>query len=129
MKLNFLNRSFGFVLVFILVVSTASCANFKTHRVAESSDDLQNPTQSWYSHPLERLGDGFANIVYGPLELIYQFKEEIKRTDPVRGLLPGVLKGVTWFGVREVVGVFEMVTFFLPLEPHLDPFDTTWLHL
>ena len=68
------------------------------------------------------------NIVTGPLELIYQFKEEIKRTDPLRGAIPGVFRGVTWFAVREVVGVFEIVTFPIPWKPHLKPFDTDWLH-
>lgn len=76
---------------------------------------------------LDQLGRGFSNMVYALFELPYQLKEEIKRTDPVQGLLPGVIKGVFWTGMREVVGVFEVVTFVAPSEPIIKNFDTDWL--
>ena len=109
------------VLVLCLLFSVSGFAAEETH------PDLAQPSQSIYSSPVQRLASGFGNIVYGPLEIIYQLKEEMKRTDPIRGLIPGVLRGVSWFGAREVVGVFEIVTFFLPLQPHLEPFSTSWL--
>ncbi len=122
-------RFFALVLIATLFVSHPICFALETQKVEETQSDLSQPTQSFYSAPVERIGSGVANIVYGPLELVYQFKEEIKRTDPVRGAVPGVIRGVSWFVAREVVGVFELVTFFLPLKPHLTPFNTDWLHI
>jgi putative exosortase-associated protein (TIGR04073 family) len=116
------NRLIRFSVILMIVLSLSSPAFSE-----EKSVDLSQPSQSFNSSPVERIGDGFANIVYGPFELIYQLKEEVKRTDPVRGFVPGLFRGISWFATREVVGIFEMVTFFLPLDPHLEPFDTSWL--
>jgi len=129
MKSNHSIQFVAFVLIAILSVSTPVCFASGKQNTKEIQTDLSQPSQSFYSAPVERLGSGFSNIVYGPLELIYQFKEEIKRTDPIRGTVPGVIRGVSWFAAREVVGVFELVTFFLPLKPHLEPFNTDWLHI
>lgn len=120
-KINFIAVALCFLFF------TSSCTRFSKQKPGEKPD-LSQPRQSFYSAPLERLNSGFMNIVTGPLELIYQPKEEMKRTDPLRGLIPGVVKGVTWLVVREVVGIFEIGTFILPFKPHLQPFDTDWLH-
>ena len=129
MRSHFLNRLFTFALILVLFVSAPAFSALEKEKIEQKPIDLSHPKQSFYSAPAERLGDGFANVVYGPFELVYQMKEEIKRTDPIRGIIPGLLRGVTWFGTREVVGIFEIVTFFIPLKPHLKPFDTDWLHL
>ncbi len=129
MKFNSMSKLFVLVLILLLFVSTSAFCALEKEKMEQTPVNLSQPKQSFYSAPIERLGDGFSNIIYGPLELVYQMKEEIKRTDPVRGVIPGLLRGVTWFGTREVVGVFEMVTFFLPLKPHLEPFNTDWIHL
>ena len=124
-----LNHLFAFILIILLSCSTSVfSAPLEKENIKTSSANLKQPKQSFYSSSIERLGDGFADIVYGPLELIYQMKEEIKRTDPVHGFVPGLLRGVSWFGAREVVGAFEIVTFFLPLKPHIEPFNTDWFH-
>ena len=121
-------KRFGLV-TFILcgIFFMTGCTRFSKQKPGEQPD-LSQPRQSFYSAPIERLNSGFMNIVTGPLELIYEPNEEIKRTSIVRGLLPGVIRGVTWFGVREIVGVFEIVTFIVPWKPHLKPFNTDWLH-
>ena len=87
------------------------------------------PTIDYPSAVLERAGSGLANVAYGPLEVIYNVKEEIKRTDPLRGLIPGLGKGTGWLVTREAVGVFELVTCFLPYKPVLKKFDTDWIYL
>lgn len=114
------------LLCFTFFVS--ACARFSKQKPGEEPD-LSQPRQSFYSSPIDRLNSGFMNILTGPFELFYQPKEEIKRTNYVRGLLPGVFRGVTWFAVREAVGLFEIVTFPLPLKPHLEPINTDWLTL
>ncbi|MBI3999290.1 MAG: exosortase system-associated protein, TIGR04073 family [Candidatus Omnitrophica bacterium] len=89
--------------------------------------DLSQPRQSFYSAPIDRLNSGFINMVSGPFELVNQLREEIKRTNPVRALIPGIFRGVSWFVVREAVGIFEIGTFFVPWKPHLEPIDLDWL--
>src|SRR3990167_5433815 len=103
-------------LCFLFLIT--GCMHFSKQKPGEKPD-LSQPRESFYSAPVHRLGSGFANILTGPFELVYQFKEEIKKSNPIYGTLPGVIKGVTWFAMREVVGVFEIVTFFVPWEPHL----------
>lgn len=128
------NRNAWF-LVFILILGLllsfpiSGFSELAEQPIDRSTPDLSEPRQSFVSARLERLGSGVANVVYGPLELPYQIKEEIKRTDPIQGSLPGLLRGLGWFGAREGVGLFEIVTFLVPLKPHLKPFDTGWLQV
>jgi putative exosortase-associated protein (TIGR04073 family) len=75
-----------------------------------------------------RAQSGFSNIVYGPLEPIYQLREEVKKTDPVRGFIPGLFKGVGWCLAREFVGVYELLTFHQPHKQTLKEFDTEWIY-
>ena len=118
------------LIVFLLCISflLTGCMRFSKQKPGEKPD-LSQPRQSFYSGALDRLNSGFMNILSGPAELLNQPREEIKRTNPIRGLLPGMFKGVTWLTVREVVGVFEVGTFFVPLKPHLEPINTEWLTL
>ena len=120
------SRLIAAVLCFLFLFT--GCMRFSKQKPGEKPD-LSQPRQSFYSGPLDRLNSGFMNILSGPVELLNQPREEIKRTNPIRGLLPGMLKGVTWLTVREAVGVFEVGTFFIPLKPHLEPINTDWLTL
>ena len=115
-----------FALGLCVLVFVTGCMRFSKQRPGEQPD-LSQPRQSFYSAPFDRANSGFVNIVTGPFELIYQLKEETKRTNYLVGFVPGMVRGVTWFALREVVGVFEIATFWLPLKPHLEPFDFTWL--
>ena len=90
--------------------------------------DLSQPRQSFASYSIERFNSGVLNIVTGPFEIFYQLTQETTRTNPVIGFVPGLFRGVAMFAAREVIGVFEIGTFFLPLKPHLKPFDFEWLH-
>ncbi|MBI4372520.1 MAG: exosortase system-associated protein, TIGR04073 family [Candidatus Omnitrophica bacterium] len=103
----------------------ASSLFFKPAWAEEAA--LSQPKESSDVSPLDRLNSGFANIFTGPLELINQLREEVKRRDLPSAIVPGVVKGVGWFAVREGVGIFELVTFFMPWEPHLEPMNLDWL--
>ncbi len=111
--------------------SSAGGANIPASSREEAAQAIQQtqPTIDYPSAMLERASSGLTNIAYGPVEVIYQLKEEIKRTDPLRGLIPGLGRGVGWLVVREAVGVFELVTFYLPYKPVLKKFDTDWIYL
>ena len=129
MMLAIIRRKKPFGLLTIALCSlffVTGCMHFRKQKPGEKPD-LSQPRQSFYSAPFERLNSGFMNMVTGPLEVPYQFKEEIKRTNWITGLLPGVVRGVTWFALREVVGAFEIGTFWLPLKPLLQPYDFGWL--
>jgi len=121
-------RELGFaVLIIGLLFFATGCVRLTKQKPGEEAD-LSGPRQSVVSYPLERLNRGFGNMVFGPLEIVNRLREEVNRTDPVNGFLPGLVKGVLWFGLREVVGAFEVVTFVLPLKPILPEFNTDWLH-
>ena len=120
-------RWFGFfAIVLCFLFFAVGCTRFSKQKPGEKPD-LSQPRQSFYSAPLERLNSGFTNILTGPFELINQPRIEIKSSDPIRGFIPGLFKGVTWFAIREIVGAFEIGTFIIPWKPHLKPFDIDWL--
>lgn len=117
-------KQFGFIVVALCCLFVV--AGFSEQKPDEKPD-LSQPAQSFYSPPLERFNSGFVNVLSGPIEPINRLREEVKRTDPVRGFVPGVLQGLRWFAVREAVGIYEMVTFTSPKKPHLEPIDVDWL--
>ena len=118
--------------VFIFVQGTIFAEETQTvvQQASESVSVSETvpPAEDQDSSGWARAASGFSNMVYAPIELVYRMKEEIKRTDPVRGFIPGLVKGIGWFGMREGVGIFELVTFYLPHQPILKPFDTDWLY-
>ena len=79
--------------------------------------------------PLARLTSGVVNIVTAPLELVDKPREELKKTNPVDGFVPGAIKVIGWAATRASVGVWEMLTFYLrhDKQPHLEPIDLDWL--
>lgn len=70
---------------------------------------------------LKKLGRGAANCVTFPLELIEQVKRANLSDGPMAAYTWGLLKGVGMMGVRAVVGVYEVVTFPLPLPKEYKP--------
>lgn len=115
-----------FILILGLILSTSVFAEIEKPS-EQTPTDLSKQTTPGESYKLHRLGDGFANILYGPLEIVNQFRQEIKLSDPVRGFVPGIIRGFAWFGMREAAGISEIATFYVPAEPPLEPFDTSWL--
>ena len=63
---------------------------------------------------VRKLGRGFANLLFGVVELPNQYTKAQSEHGGAAGWTYGVPKGVVrWFG-REIVGVFEIVTFPVP---------------
>ena len=131
----------GFLLVVVCgLFFVTGCARFSKHKSegkptaqkaapAPSAEKVTPEVSAEKSSDrLKRLSDGFTNVIFGPVELVYQMKEEVKKTDPVRGFLSGLIKGISWFGLREGVGIFEMVTFYSGAKPQLKPFNTDWVY-
>ena len=119
-------RRLMFLCVLSLFLCSVAGSTVLAKEAAAASPAIQ-PTESRSSAMLERASHGFSNIIYGPIEIPYQLKEEVKRTDPVRGLIPGVVRGVSWMCAREAVGFYELFTFYAHGGPKLKDFDTNWL--
>ncbi|MBI4395171.1 MAG: exosortase system-associated protein, TIGR04073 family [Candidatus Omnitrophica bacterium] len=115
--------------IVILIVAFFALTTNTYSEEPSVSPDLSHPTQSFYSAPLDRLSSGFVNVVTSPLELINQPREELKRADFFPAIIPGIVRGIGWFGVRLGVGIFEIVTFPVPWKPHLDRINLDWLSL
>ena len=70
---------------------------------------------------LKKLGRGTANVLTAPLELLEQQQRANRDDGPFAGLTYGVFKGVCMTGVRALVGVYEIVTFPIPIPKNYKP--------
>ena len=62
-----------------------------------------------------KLGRGFGNLAFGALEICRQPSELAKNQRWPIAVAGGVPKGILYFVARELVGVYEIVTFPIPL--------------
>lgn len=77
--------------------------------------------------PIEKLGRGVANIVFGPCELLIKPVDTAKEQGNVAGITAGVFYGIFYGVARVVVGVADVVTFLIPLPGCPDnKYDTGW---
>ena len=118
---------FFMVLLFCFFVFSKAYA--ETYGTGATETQVVEHEKNVGNGPLARLTSGFVNLLTAPLELIDKPREELKKTNPVYGFVPGVFKGVGWFGARASVGVWEVLTFYLrhDKQPHLEPMDLDWL--
>jgi putative exosortase-associated protein (TIGR04073 family) len=66
---------------------------------------------------VRKLGRGCANLLFGVVEMPNQYTKAVSEHGGAAGVTYGVPKGfVRWIG-RELVGVYEIVTFPIPF-PH-----------
>lgn len=75
--------------------------------------------------PPHKFGRGVVNLVLGIMEVPGRMVEEGRRRGPLWALSLGFAKGVGGFVTRELVGVYEIVTFPAPVprgyQPILEP--------
>ncbi len=74
---------------------------------------------------LDKFGRGFLNIAFGVIEIPKQSVKRAIDTDSGYGYTSGFFVGIGFFVLRELAGVYELVTFPVPLpsgyEPIIDP--------
>lgn len=70
---------------------------------------------------LKKLGRGLANCATFPLEIIEQIKRTNASDGPTAAYTVGILKGVSMMVVRAAAGVYEVVTFPVPLPKQYEP--------
>lgn len=69
----------------------------------------------------DKLGRGVMNIAVSPLELFHGLGDAIKERDLAIGLPVGIFYGA-WNTVKRAgVGVYEMITFPIPLPANYEP--------
>jgi putative exosortase-associated protein (TIGR04073 family) len=61
-----------------------------------------------------KLGRGLANVTTGLLEIPRQMMRTLEQEGIIAGLTVGMVKGVGWAVSRELVGIYEVVTFVAP---------------
>ena len=67
---------------------------FAQEKEAETTQETEATPESAGNRMLKRASHGISNMVYGPLEIPYQMKAEIKRSDPVPGFFPCFFQAV-----------------------------------
>jgi len=68
-----------------------------------------------------KLGRGLANVFTGVVEVPKNISREWRKSDPVTGVIVGGVKGVGWAATRMAVGVYDTVTFPLPVPANYEP--------
>lgn len=113
------------VLVVVAVV-LAVCHNAWGDGAGTSAIDGRDQTEVWlqraHAYPAaEKLGRGLSNVLGGWLEIPLTIERRYARTDTFGSLLTGAVLGTLKGVVRTGVGVYETVTFFLPIPPNFAP--------
>lgn len=81
---------------------------------AASAEDIYRE-RSDFGKMLHKLGRGVVNVVTCWVEIPRHIASEWERTDPATGLFVGTIKGVGWTFARGITGVYEAVTFPIPV--------------
>ena len=77
--------------------------------------------------PIEKLGRGCANIIFGPCELLIKPVDVAHEQGNIAGVTAGVFYGVFYTVARVVVGVADVATFLVPLPGCTDnKYDVGW---
>jgi len=89
---------------------------------ATGRDRVEEMLGRYNLHPaFEKLGRGASNALLGWLELPLAVDQRYSKSDVVGSTLTGVALGAFKGAVRMGVGVYEVVTFFLPYPEHFAP--------
>jgi putative exosortase-associated protein (TIGR04073 family) len=89
------NRTAAFSLIFLLTLGAATAAHA--------------------DGPADKFGRGCANLAFGAMEIPGRMIAEHRARGPLWAMSLGFAKGVGGFVTRELVGVYEIVTFPAPV--------------
>ena len=66
------------------------------------------------SGPFTKFGRGITNIIMSPAEIIYQPMKMREDHNAMVSWIGGIPKGIVFFPVRLLLGVYDLITFPLP---------------
>ena len=106
-------------LIALIAVMGAVCTN--------TASAAENNEPQWIMRPVEKLGRGIANVVFGVFELPMQWTAVTREEGGIAGLTKGTLKGICYVFARLGVGITDIVTFPFPLPDCPEyPDDAGW---
>jgi len=74
-----------------------------------------------FGRQLHKLGRGIVNTFTGILEVPKRIAQVWRDTDPVTGAVVGTIEGLGWAVARTATGVFDVVTFPIPIPANYEP--------
>jgi len=86
-----------------------------------AADEGQSTPPPYWDGVARKFGRGVTNIATGPLELIRTPYLVSEQDGGLAGLTVGLAQGVKAMVVRELAGVYETTTFFLPIPRDFRP--------
>jgi len=114
------------VLLGLLMSQTVMAGEFIGGHILTSYQKIVGPYPSPFFDATKKLGRGLVNMGTAPIELIKQPIIEAEKGESIgefiTGLVYGTFAGVAWTFYRELDGIYEVTTFYLPsLEPAIYP--------
>jgi len=70
---------------------------------------------------LHKLGRGIINTVTGPLEIPKRIAQVWRDTDPITGAVVGGIEGFGWAVGRSATGIYDILTFPIPVPDNYAP--------
>lgn len=67
-----------------------------------------------YAGPFVKFGRGLTNIILSPAEIMYQPMKLNLDNNTAIAWIGGVPKGIVYFPIRALAGVYDVVTFLIP---------------
>jgi len=71
--------------------------------------------------PIQKLARGITNTATGWVEIPKEVGRNVEKSGDIAGLIVGPFKGIAKAIGRTVAGVYEVVTFFIPLPRRYEP--------
>lgn len=78
-------------------------------------------TTTTFGRQLHKLGRGILNTFTGVLEVPKRIALVWRDSDPVTGLVVGGIEGAGWAVARTATGLFDVVTFPIPVPANYEP--------
>lgn len=79
------------------------------------------PANGYAQGPAQKFGRGVTNILTGAGEFAVQYELLHEKTDFLTSVFGGLVNGLVYTIARELVGVYDVVTFPIPLPAKYEP--------
>lgn len=89
--------------------------------VASAGADDLTRSKSEAASMMHKLGRGIVNVLTGWIEIPKNIAVEWKKTEPFTGFVMGTVQGVGWGVGRTATGLYDIVTFPLPIPEGYKP--------